>query len=128
MESGMPNRVSRLALGLTMTAFLAPLAAQSPPAAQRPAPDMIGRIFSGEFSPHFPRAPHWFGGGDTYIAIEPAPGGQGVDVVKYDTATGKQREVLIPAAQLTPPGGTIGSSIAAPASAESSGEKPLKQA
>ena len=73
---------------------------------------MLGRIFSGEFSPHFPRAPHWFGGGDTYIAIEPATGGQGVDVVKYDTATGKQREVLIPAAQLTPPGGSTPLSIA----------------
>ncbi len=92
----MPNRVSRLALGLTITAFLAPLAAQSPPASQsRPVPDMLGRIFSGEFSPHFPRAPHWFGGGDTYIAIEPATGGQGVDVVRYDTATGERREVLI---------------------------------
>ena len=74
---------------------------------------MIGRIFSDEFSPHFPRAPHWFEGGDTYIAIEPAKaGGQGVDVVKYDTATGKQREVLISAAQLTPPGASAPLSIA----------------
>ena len=110
----MPNRVSRLALGLAMTAFLAPLTAQSPAASQnRSAPDMIGRIFSSEFSPHFPRAPHWFEGGDTYIAIEPAKaGGPGVEVVKYDTATGKHGEVLISAAQLTPPGASAPLSIA----------------
>ena len=66
------------------------------------APDMIGRIFSGEFSPRFPRPPRWFGDGESYLVMEPSAGG--VDVVRYDTATGARREVLITAAQLTPAG------------------------
>ena len=63
---------------------------------------MIGRIFSGEFSPRFPRPPRWFGDGESYLVMEPSAGG--VDVVRYDTATGARREVLITAAQLTPAG------------------------
>src|SRR5262249_45191714 len=43
-------------------------------------------------------------GGQSYIETEPSVGGLGSDVVKYDTATGKNREVLITAAQLTPAG------------------------
>src|SRR4051812_34292888 len=80
-----------------------PASAQPPAAATRAAaPDMIGRIFSGEFSPRFPRPPLWFGDGESYLVMEPS--GRGVDVVRYDTATGARREVLITAAQLTPAG------------------------
>ena len=81
--------------------------------AQQPAPaptpetpkDTITRIFTNEFSERPSPPPRWFEGGESYIAIEPAAGGHGRDVVKYDTATGKNREVLITAAQLTPEGG-----------------------
>jgi dipeptidyl-peptidase-4 len=78
--------------------------------AQQPAPtpeapkDTITRIFTGEFSERFPPPPRWFDGGQSYITTEPATGGHGRDLVKYDTATGKDREVLITAAQLTPEG------------------------
>src|SRR5215469_7064433 len=65
--------------------------------------DTITRIFTGEFSERPSPPPRWFDGGQSYIAMEPAAG-NGRDVVKYDTATGKNREVLITAAQLTPEG------------------------
>ncbi|HEY2360650.1 MAG TPA: DPP IV N-terminal domain-containing protein, partial [Candidatus Angelobacter sp.] len=79
--------------------------------AQQPAPapetpkDTITRIFTNEFSERPLPPPRWFDGGQSYIATEPAAGGHGRDVVKYDTATGKNREVLITAAQLTPEDG-----------------------
>jgi dipeptidyl-peptidase-4 len=81
--------------------------------AQQPAPaptpetpkDTITRIFTNEFSERPSPPPRWFEGGESYIAMEPAAGGHGRDVVKYDTSTGKNREVLITAAQLTPEGG-----------------------
>jgi dipeptidyl-peptidase-4 len=80
--------------------------------AQQPAPapapetpkDTISRIFTGEFSERFAPPPRWFDGGQSYITMEPAAGGHGRDLVKYDTATGKKQEVLITAAQLTPAG------------------------
>jgi dipeptidyl-peptidase-4 len=80
--------------------------------AQQPAPastpetpkDTITRIFTNEFNERPSPPPRWFDGGQSYIAMEPAAGGHGRDVVKYDTATGKNREVLITAAQLTPEG------------------------
>jgi dipeptidyl-peptidase-4 len=68
------------------------------------AKDMITRIFTGEFSQRFVPPPHWFDDGQSYITMEPAAGGNGRDLVKNDTATGKNREVLITAAQLTPEG------------------------
>ena len=45
----------------------------------------------------------WESGGDAYTILEPAADGKGIDIVAYDTATGK-RSVQISAAQLTPPG------------------------
>ena len=98
----------RLSLVLMVTASLASAAPQGPAAAPpKPAPDMIARIASGELSPGFPPAPRWFDGGESYLTTEPTKtaGARGVDVVKYDTATGTHREVLVTAAQLTPPGG-----------------------
>ena len=62
------------------------------------------RIFTGEFSERPSPPPRWFDDGQSYIAMEPAADGHGRDLVKYDTATGKNREVLITAAQLTPEG------------------------
>ena len=45
----------------------------------------------------------WENGGDAYTILEPAADGKGVDIVAYDTATGK-RSVQVSAAQLTPSG------------------------
>src|SRR4051794_28454574 len=100
----MIKRSSRwLVLAWLLLTPSAPASAQPPATATwAAAPDMIGRIFSGEFSPRFPRPPRWFGDGESYLVMEPSA--RGVDVVRYDTATGARRDVLITAAQLTPAG------------------------
>jgi dipeptidyl-peptidase-4 len=91
-------------------AFISILVLSVLSSAQQPAPgpetpkDTITRIFTGEFRETFSPPPSWFDGGQSYITIEPAAGGRGRDVVKYDTATGKNREVMITGAQLTPEG------------------------
>src|ERR1043166_9282742 len=88
--------------------------AQQPPAPTPETPkDTITRIFTNEFNERPLPPPRWFDGGQSYIAMEPAAGGHGRDVVKYDTATAKNREVLITAAQLTPDGGKEPLEIAA---------------
>jgi dipeptidyl-peptidase-4 len=45
----------------------------------------------------------WQADGEAYTILEPAAGGKGVDIVAYETASGK-RSVLVSAAQLTPAG------------------------
>jgi dipeptidyl-peptidase 4 len=68
--------------------------------------DMIDRIFARrEFSPPPALQPQWFDGGASYLLIEPAPGSNQTSVVRYDSATGQRRDVLISAAQLTPANG-----------------------
>jgi dipeptidyl-peptidase-4 len=66
--------------------------------------DMIGRIFSNEFSAQLPVAPNWFDGGQSYLVIDRGDDGKVSDVALYDTASGQKRETLITAAQLTPAG------------------------
>jgi dipeptidyl-peptidase-4 len=78
-------------------------AQQAAPASEAPK-DTITRIFNGEFRERLSPPPLWFDGGQSYIETEAAAGGHGRDVVRYDTATGEKREVLITAAQLTPQG------------------------
>ncbi|MGE5757745.1 MAG: DPP IV N-terminal domain-containing protein, partial [Sideroxydans sp.] len=97
------HALRRLAFVL-IVAFSAVSFAQQPASAPEAPKDMITRIFTGEFSQRFTPPPRWFDGGQSYIAMEPTTGGHGRDVVKYDTATGKNREVLITATQLTPQG------------------------
>ena len=75
----------------------------APPAAG--APDMIDRIFKmREFTLRSALQPQWFDEGASYVLIEPAGADEQVNVVRYDSATGNRREVLITPAQLTPPG------------------------
>ena len=70
-----------------------------------PAGDMIDRIFAAhEFSPRPAPQPQWFDGGSSYLLVEPAGTPGQVNVVRYDSATGAKRDVLITPAQLTPPG------------------------
>jgi dipeptidyl-peptidase 4 len=68
--------------------------------------DMIDRIFkSREFSTRPAPQPQWMEGGAAYVLVEPTPDREGeVTVVRYDSATGARRDVLITAAQLTPEG------------------------
>lgn len=94
---------SRFALISILAFSLVSFAQQAAPAPETPK-DTITRIFTGEFSERPSPPPRWFDGGQSYIAMEPAAGGHGQDLVKYDTATGKHRDVLITATQLTPEG------------------------
>jgi dipeptidyl-peptidase-4 len=71
------------------------------PAAPQATPDMIGRIFSGEFSPGLPPPPQWHGSRHEYLTSEPAGGGN--EIVRREAGSGR-RNVLITPAQLTPPG------------------------
>ena len=99
-----PFAFRRTVLAILIALSVVSYAQQSAPAATAEK-DMVTRIFSGEFSERPARAPLWFDNGQSYTAIErPAGGGSGRDVVKYDTVTGNKLEVLITAAQLTPPG------------------------
>ena len=67
--------------------------------------DMIDRIFEArEFTPRPEPQPHWVEGGDAYVVVEPGEGSRQTRVVKYDSATGAQRDVVMTAAQITPPG------------------------
>src|ERR1051326_1653531 len=93
----------RLALISMLLLSAASLAQQPAPVPEAPK-DTITRIFAGEFSERPAPPPRWFDGGQSYITTEAEAAGQGRDLVKYDTATGKNREVLITAAQLTPQG------------------------
>jgi len=87
--------------------FLAGLLCSIPAAAQlsQKMQDMLRRINSGEFGAAGRRGPgvggQWVDGGKGYTNTERNPQG-GSDIVRYETATGK-REVLMTAAQLTPP-------------------------
>jgi dipeptidyl-peptidase 4 len=80
-------------------------AAQTAVQAAAPSHLTVERIFGGrEFRTETVGPARWLGDGAAYTALEPAPGGLGTDLVRYDTPKGT-REVLVSAAQLTPPGG-----------------------
>jgi dipeptidyl-peptidase-4 len=98
----------RLALTLIAVAPVLLSARQLPSAPPAAVPDMIDRIFaSREFAPRALPAPEWFDGGASYLLIEPeTPASDRMNVVRYDSATGARRDVLISAAQLTPAGST----------------------
>jgi len=98
----------RLAWSLLLilpVAISAQQGATAPPRAGDPG-DMIDRIFAArEFSPRALPQPQWFDGGASYLLVEPvAAGSEVMNVVRYDSATGKKRDVLITPAQLTPKG------------------------
>jgi len=87
--------------------MLALLAIASALQAQQPAPDtaMLRRIFaSADFAAERMPPILWMGSGQAYTTFERAATPQsGIDIVRYDAASG-QREVLVPAARLVPPG------------------------
>jgi dipeptidyl-peptidase 4 len=103
-----PHPLRRLAVILIAVAPTLVSARQLPSAPAATAPDMIDRIFaSREFAPRALPAPEWFDGGASYLLIEPeTPSSDRMNVVRYDSATGARRDVLISAAQLTPVGST----------------------
>src|SRR5436190_17523892 len=95
----------RLAQALVLVAPVLLSAQQpAPPAAVAPVGDMIDRIFAArEFSARPAPQPQWFDGGASYLLVEPDGAGH-MNVVRYDSATGAKRDVLIAPAQLMPPG------------------------
>jgi dipeptidyl-peptidase 4 len=99
--------VRRLAQAFVLAAPVLVFAQQSaPPPAVAPAGDMIDRIFAArEFSARPAPQPAWFDGGASYLLVEPDGAGH-INVVRYDSATGAKRDVLITASQLMPPGAT----------------------
>jgi dipeptidyl-peptidase-4 len=102
------HTLRRLALTLLLVlpvVLSAQQGATAPPAAARPG-DMIDRIFAArEFSPRALPEPQWLDGGASYLLVEPAAAeSDQMNVVRFDSATGKKRDVLITPAQLTPKG------------------------
>src|SRR5262245_53627338 len=97
----------RLVLSLVLAApiFVSAQQTARPPAVAASG-DMIDRIFGRrEFSPRPAPQPQWFDGGASYLLVEPAGRGSSqMSVVRYDSATGAKRDVLITPAQLTPAG------------------------
>jgi dipeptidyl-peptidase-4 len=88
-------------------AFLLSLALAIAPAARAqqadPALLSVQRIYaSRDFRADVFGPARWFPTGSAYTTLEEATGG-GREIVRYDAATG-QREVLVPAARLTPQG------------------------
>jgi dipeptidyl-peptidase-4 len=64
----------------------------------------LGRVYgSGEFATQPFGPSRWLGEGSAYTTLEPAEGGQGQDLVRYDVESGR-REVLVTARELTPRG------------------------
>jgi dipeptidyl-peptidase-4 len=82
-------------------------AAPAPRAAARPDSSRLtlDRLFSGEFATRSYGPVQWTADGAAYTRLEPAAGGRGRDLVRYDAASGR-REVVVPAARLTAPGDT----------------------
>ncbi|MGC1364792.1 MAG: DPP IV N-terminal domain-containing protein, partial [Candidatus Acidiferrum sp.] len=81
----------------------------APPAARaqerEAAAKLVARTMANpEFRPKSFRGGEWLGNGDFYLALEPAATGAGIDIVRYQTATGA-RDILVPANRLIPAGG-----------------------
>lgn len=73
----------------------------------------VERIFgSSEFTPASFGPSKWLGAGAAYTTLEaPAAGGEGREIVRYDSRTGA-RQILVTAAQLTPPGASAPLTVA----------------
>jgi dipeptidyl-peptidase-4 len=66
----------------------------------------LSRVYgSGEFASQPFGPSRWLGDGSAYTTLEPAAGGAGEDIVRYDVESGR-REVLVTGRALTPPGGS----------------------
>jgi dipeptidyl-peptidase-4 len=101
----MRRNLSRRA-AVIATVFAGSLNAAVPARAQlsQNMQNMLRRIGAGEFGGGGRAAGaggRWADGGSAYTATERTPGG-GIEIVRYDTATGR-RDVVMTTAQLTPP-------------------------
>lgn len=97
-----------MSLVRTKLALIASLACAVPAAAQQPDPVRLSveRIITADdFRTEGFGPARWLEDGTGYTTVERAAPGAGQEIVRYDPATGN-REVLIPASALTPPGAT----------------------
>jgi dipeptidyl-peptidase-4 len=99
----LPNRHFALKFaclaGMALVAFSASVYAQTPEFTRQLDAIYNKHAYQGKFVQLA-----WQNDGDAYTILEPAANGKGMDIVAYDTATGK-RSILVPAAQLIPVGG-----------------------
>jgi dipeptidyl-peptidase-4 len=90
-----------IAAAAALFAATSPLDAQQEPDSVR---GLVHRIFaSRDFASERFGPARWIENGAAYSTVEPAAGGHGVDIVRYETATGA-RTILVSAAQMTPSG------------------------
>ena len=96
----MKRRALRLAPVLLLAAALLPLATAAQDASQL----SLERIYaSRDFASDFFGPARWLADGSGYTTVEVSRAVRGLDIVKYDPATGR-REVLVPATRLVPRG------------------------
>lgn len=91
---------------LAPSPFAEALPGTAPPAlyAQEPGRLTLERIYdSAEFRGAFFGPARWLADGSGYTTVEPSRVVRGLDIVRYDPATGS-REILVPATSLVPPG------------------------
>ncbi|MGD8318961.1 MAG: S9 family peptidase [Gemmatimonadota bacterium] len=96
------KRLHRWHLGV----LVALLAANAPALAQQQDPSKltVERIYaSREFASDFFGPARWLADGSGYTTVERSPSVRGLDIVKYDPASGR-RDVLVPATRLVPRG------------------------
>ena len=116
-HSGSVLRANRRRLpAVAFVLFCAPLFLFAASGAAQPSPNrpraqqqgaeslLVRTMTNPEYRPKLFGHVTWIDRGSAYLALDPSPdSGEARDIVRYDTATGK-REVLLPAAKLTPPG------------------------
>ena len=102
--SSLHKQLLGAALALSLPVVLSARQAPTAPPAATAAVDMVDRIFKNrEFSARPAPPIQWLDDGASYVVVEMSPTGEPA-VVRYDSATGAKRDVVISAAQLTPTG------------------------
>ena len=102
-------RANKFSASAALILFSIAGAIAAPPAVRaqerEAAAKLVARTMANpEFRPKTFRGGEWLGNGDFYLALEPAATGEGIDIVRYQTATGA-RDILVPANRLIPAGG-----------------------
>ena len=99
------GEIQRPALGVILLIAICGLSSLLSEAQSSPITDLLRREFvARDFVVKSFGPARWLNGGNFYVTLEPSAKAEGArDLVRYDTAT-SQREVLVSASQLTPPG------------------------
>jgi len=95
--------LSILLAGAQQLPARAPLAIQVPDTVRATVHRLFG---TRDFAPERFGPSRWIENGAAYTTVEPAAGGRGSDIVRYETATGA-RSVYVAAQAMTPPGDSV---------------------